>query len=163
MRYPRIHLDDWHDGVAHVGNALAPYRERAELDGVLARRASPDTPWLVELLEPLSTTAPSPSRCQPYCCFLDTVIFYHRPYIGARERPSRWRDGSVHRGGIVFATFDRVRARLRLDDWVTFDGDTFRITSGRVIWARHRWWMLYSGRRDAAVVPFVRAGAEPEA
>lgn len=163
MRYPRIHLADFYDGVAHAGNALAPYRERADLDGVLARRTAPDAPWLIELLEPLPTHAPSPSRCQPHCCFLDTVIFYHRPYIGARERPSRWSDGSIHRGSIVFAAFDRVRARLRLDDWVTFDGDTFRITSGRAIWARRRWWMLYSARRDAAVVPFVRADAEPEA
>jgi hypothetical protein len=127
-------------------------RPAPDLSDCLARRED-GRPWSLFLLEPLLTKAPSPARCQPYCCYVRTVIFYHRPYISARGYPSRWRNGQVHQSDAVFVTYDQVETRLSWDDVVQFDGDNFRIEGGNVRWHHQRWWMHRHARRVADVRP----------
>lgn len=122
-------------------------RQKPDLGDCLAERL-PDRPWLLQLWEPLHTKAPSPARCQPYFCYLRTVIFYHRPYIKSGGYP--WCcDGYwswIEPAG-SFVKYDEIETRLGWDDVVSFDGDTFTIEGGRVAWRYKRWWMFRSARR----------------
>jgi len=137
-------LSDLRGGVEHV---VWPWTgSRQDLSDCRAERL-PNRPWLLQLWEPILTKAPSPARCQPWCCYIQTVIFYHRPYIPGRWSASRWSDGRLHvdRGG--FVEFDQVETRLSWDHVVRFDGDLFVIAGGRVAWRHQRWWMFRSARR----------------
>ena len=110
---------------------------------------------LIDVFEPLDTKAPGPGIAQPYCCLINTVIFYARPY--AKALPlyhARWRDGTVHTSTRGFEIYDQVRTLLRHDDIVEYAGDRFEVGGGRVMWAARkddlvgrRWWMRYSARR----------------
>lgn len=121
--------------------------QRPDLSDCLAERL-PDRPWLLQLWEPLHTKAPSPAHCQPYCCYIRTVIFYHRPYISRGGKPwrsnGRWQWISAPSG---FVEFDKVETRLSWDNVVSFDDDHFKIGGGRVVWRNKRWWMMRSARR----------------
>lgn len=122
-------------------------RPKPDLSDCVAERL-PGRPWLLQLWEPLHTKAPSPARCQPYFCYISTVIFYHRPYINRGGKPwkcnGRWHWITAPAG---FEEYDQVDARLRWDDVVAFDGDRFVIGSGRVAWRYRRWWMQRMARR----------------
>lgn len=125
---------------------------RPDLSDCLAERL-PGRPWLLQIWEPLLTKAPSPARCQPYCCYSRTVIFYHRPYI--RRGPSPWRRNGrwvwlKERG---FVEFDQIDTRLGWDDLIVFDGDQFEIGYGSVRWHHRRWWMHRLARRKATILP----------
>jgi hypothetical protein len=109
-------------------------------------------PWILVIWEPLLTKAPGPHLAQPYCCYTQTVIFYHRPYITGFSRPwfanGRWHAGT--RG--CFVEWDKLDTRLSWDDVVVFEGEEFLIGGGRVVWssvagARRQWWMLRGARR----------------
>lgn len=161
----RTHLDA--DGLTDIGRHPESYwklrelrpgvkpiswawtRERPDLSDCLAERL-PDRPWLLQLWEPLDTKAPSPARCMPYCCYIATVIFYHRPYVSRRGKPwkcnGRWQWITAPAG---FEIYDQVEARLRWDDVIEFDGDWFTIGGGRVVWRYKRWWMMRTARRRA--------------
>lgn len=107
-------------------------------------------PWLLIIWEPLLTKAPSPPKAAPFCCYINTVIFYCSPYI---VRPWRriYRSGArlEHcRGG--FEQWDQIETRFHWDDRVAFQGDRFEITGGTVLWAKRRWWMRRGARRIAA-------------
>jgi hypothetical protein len=130
-------------------------RPRPDLSDCRAERL-PGRPWLLQLWEPLLTKAPSPSRCQPYCCYSRTVIFYHRPYIPGPRDISRWLDGTVHVSSGSFAKFDQVDTRLSWDDVVGFDGDRFVIGGGQVRWHHQRWWMHRTARRQQPALSLVR-------
>lgn len=145
-------LRDLRDGVEAVGWIS---QARPDLSDCLAERL-PGRPWLLQLWEPIHTKAPSPARCQPHCCYIRSIIFYHRPYIAGPNDISRWRDGQVHVSKGGFAEYDHVKTRLSWDDIVAFDGDHFVIGGGRVVWRHKRWWMFRSARRQAVVAPFER-------
>lgn len=117
-----------------------------DLSDVLAAR-DPDHPHILAIWEPLRTKAPSPARCQPWCCYIAHVIFYHRPYMTVKSMPSRWRDGTLHPGSNVFAEYDAIDTRLRGDDIVAFDRDHWKLGGGRVVWKHKRWWMRRGARR----------------
>lgn len=122
-----------------------------DISDCLAARL-PDAPHILAIWEPLATKAPSPSRCQPYCCYRKTVIFYHRPYI-ARGCGHPWRaNGRWHwePNKTGFAVFDQIESRLCHGDIVAFDGDEFEIGGGRVLWHGRRWWMARWALRCAA-------------
>jgi len=107
-----------------------------------------ERPWLLDIWEPINTKAPSPSRCLPYCCYVRTVIFYHRPYV--QKPPTGWRDqqGRFHRSeGGSFADYGQVETRLSWDDVVEFDGEQFEIGGGTVVWRLGRWWAYRWARR----------------
>ncbi|MEA3264184.1 MAG: hypothetical protein U9R07_11955 [Pseudomonadota bacterium] len=125
-------------------------RSQPVISDCLAERL-PGRPWLLQVWEPLLTKAPSPARCSPYCCYARTVIFYHRPYISAPARPSRF-GGKWHwcRPGDGFVKFDQIETRLGNEDLVEFDGDIFEIGCGRIMWHHQRWWLHTSGRRQAS-------------
>lgn len=122
-------------GVEHVSWS-GPFDSRPtpDLSDCLARTL-PGRPWLLQLWEPIHTKAPSPARCQPYCCYIRTVIFYHRPYIVDRHHGFTW--------------FDKVETRLSWDDVVEFEGTQFTISGGSVNWDGKRWWMKRTCRRVA--------------
>ena len=68
-------------------------------------------PHLLVIWEPLLTKAPAPPKAQPYCCYINTVIFYHFPYICGFSRPwfanGRWRKGDRR----SFVEWDKVKTR----------------------------------------------------
>lgn len=130
---------------AEGSNVFFPYRRVAvDLSDCLVVR--PRSFRLV-IWEPLRTKAPAPPKAQPFCCFIQTVIFYHSPYI-VRPWSRIWQANgkfSACTGG--FEEWDKIETRLAWDDLVTFEDELFRIGSGHVLWARRRWWMLRHARR----------------
>jgi len=114
-----------------VSNTLFPYREMpADLADCEVTRIKP---WLLEIVEPLYSTAPGPEVTAPLCCFIRTVIFYKHPY--------RVVEGN-------FAEWDGVETRLQLEDVVTFEGERYDVTAGCVEWDFNRWVMRYGARRQ---------------
>lgn len=143
-------LDQLRPGVAPAWGAWTLHGPAPDLSDCLAGRL-PHARHLLQLWEPIATKAPSPARCQPYCCYLRTVIFYHRPYIRTGPHPFQrsGRGWGWTQGG--FAQFDQVETRLRRDDVVAFDGDEWEVGLGYVRWHRGRWWMrLWARRREPA-------------
>jgi hypothetical protein len=119
-------------------------------DCLAFRRA--DRPWLLHVWEPLLTKAPAPPKAHAYCCYIQTVKFYHFPYIVDWPTGYRDRAGVFHRetqGG--FIEWDSIETRFGWDDLVTFEGERFKIGGGAVSWhgRRLRWWMHRWARREA--------------
>lgn len=132
-------------------------RPAPDLSDVLAARL-PGPGHLLAIWEPLLTKAPSPARCFPYCCLVNTVIFYHRPYV--RGWPHPYLSGRGYGWtGASFLQYDQIETRLRCDDLVEFEGEHFEIGGGHVVWSsartgsHRRWWMRRWARRRADVVP----------
>lgn len=124
-----------------------------------------ERPWLLEVWEPLPIKAPGPHAVRPHCCYINTVVFYVRPYqtlppkrylswheITQRadgrydtrrlERPTIRRDSTGS-----FAEYGRVETRFQWGVLLDFSGDTFEKVGGTVIWSRPHWWMRYRFRR----------------
>lgn len=146
-----VALADMHGGVLPLWGAWTLYKPAPDLTDVVAARL-PRVRHLLALWEPIHTHAPSPARCQPYCCYTRTVIFYARPYITRPGRPWRGMDGVLRpASGSIFIEYDQVETRLRHDDVVSFDGDEWEIGAGHVAWHRRRWWMRrWARRREVA-------------
>lgn len=132
--------------LAWLGKPPAP-----GLDDCLVARPRPH---LLVIWEPILTKAPGPHLAQAYCCYINTVIFYHRPYV---VRPWRafWRDGGGKlrvAGRSGFFEWDQMKTRFNWDDCVAFRGDVFKVSGGRVLWANapgepRRWWMRRAAHR----------------
>lgn len=108
-----------------------------------------EKPWLLEVWEPLHTKAPCPDKTQPYCCYINTVIFYVRPFI-VRPWHRYWICNGkrlAEKPGSSFEKWDEIKTRLQWDDVVRFGLDTFAIGSGTVLWHNKRWWMRRWARR----------------
>lgn len=111
-----------------------------------------EKPWLVEIWEPLQTKAPNPSIAQPYCCYINTVIFYLRPYI---RRP--W--STLYRSngrlcvdkpkGMRFEQWDEIETIVFWHSALEINGQRFEPLGGTVTWKRKRWWMRRWARRKA--------------
>lgn len=99
--------------------------------------------------EPLRTKAPGPHLALPFCCYLKTVIFYHRPYIRRlARRYYRTAEGLMCQSTpTAYEQWDQIETRLTWDDLVVFDGVVFEKGGGTVLWARGRWWMRHGARR----------------
>lgn len=101
------------------------------------------------LWEPLPTKAPGPHLTQPWCCYVNTVIFYVRPHITAKPKPWRDREGVLHHGEVgCFYEWDRVETRFGWDALIEHDGWLFKTGGGTVRWAQRRWWMQQWARRE---------------
>ena len=114
-----------------TGNALFPFRPPflGDLSDCVVFR-DPDRPWLAEIVEPLLTDAPE--NASPWCCYLQTVIFYEQPWRKCRGE---------------FAKHDQIETRLAGDDIVLIDREKFRLFGGKVRWSDGRWVMTNSARR----------------
>lgn len=116
------------------------------LDDCLVSRPKP---FLLVIWEPLPTKAPGPHLAQPYCCYINTVIFYASPY---RPRghghpykiAGKW---GFEKRRDLFAEFDQIQTRLHADDIVEFQGAQFDVGCSSVRWANKRWWMCSTARR----------------
>lgn len=131
-------------------------------------RAARMRPWILVLWEPLTDRVPGPHLSQPWCCYLDTVIFYCRPY---QELPpsrylswSEWSDERYANGNpklrwldrpVIkressgsFAEYERLEYRLRFDDHILFDGVVWHMGGGSVVWRRPWWYMRHEARRS---------------
>lgn len=115
-------------------------------------------PWQLIVWEPLETNAPGPHLASPWCCYLQTVIFYHAPHMVSPWR-KLWRDSRGHLQSNSkpghFEEWDKIETRLGWDDLVEFEGETFAHSSGWVLWTaapgeRRRWWMRHGFRRRRA-------------
>ncbi len=120
------------------------------LDDCIVERPKP---FRIVIWEPILTKAPGPSRAQPYCCYIKTIIFYHRPYI-VRPFKTLWRDrsGELHASSSGYEQWDQVETRLTCDDVVVFAGERFSVGLGEVVWANapaqaRRWYMRRDARR----------------
>ncbi len=110
-------------------------------------------PFRLVIWEPILTKAPGPSRAQPYCCYIKTVVFYHRPYT-IRPFKTFWRDrsGKLHASSSGYEQWDQVETRLANDDIVEFQGERFSVGLGAVEWTNapaqpRRWYMRRDARR----------------
>lgn len=109
-------------------NTFFPYKKNypADLSDCQINRMRP---WRITIWEPLPTQAPPPTKADPWCCYIQTVIFYDR--FSGEE-------------------IDRLETRLAWDDVVTFDGDEWLVGGGKVQWLEGRWWMERWARRVSA-------------
>ena len=134
---------------APVGNAgLFLWRPSGAVD-VSDCLCSTPKPWWLVVWEPLRTLAPSPARCAPHCCYINTVIFYARPHV-VRPFSRLWRDARGRwraEKSSGFEEYGRTETRLRWDDAVQFNGEWFNVEGGSVVWSRRRWWMRSLARR----------------
>lgn len=107
--------------------------------------------------EPLITKAPGPHLSQPWCCYIQTVIFYTRPYTinrfkrWWRSEKGGWRESET----VSFFEWDHIESRLGWNDQLTFSGRIFEYGGGRVLWTapageRRRWWMRHGLRQQEA-------------
>lgn len=113
-----------------------------------------EKPWLLTIWEPLPTKAPSPANAQPWCCYINTVIFYARPYRSSATT-NIWRDGDRYRIGSKgqLVVYDKVETRMIWDDVVEFEGERFTVGGGEVVWRSRngigrRWWSRRTARRE---------------
>lgn len=104
----------------------------------------PEHSHLIEVWEPLPTKAPNPNLAQPYCCYVNIVVFYLRPYV-LRPWHRYWicnGKRKAEKPGRSYEEWDRIETTLRIDAVVEYEGRKFRCyTGGRVIWKHKRWWM----------------------
>lgn len=151
MREPRERWPDTSrpDGVAGVISAIdwPPFSPKPELSRCLALHHH-TRPWLLTIWESLETKAPSPAHAQPWCCYLDTVIFYHRPYLVAPPRPWRDRDGKLHPASHgSFVEYGQATMRLARVTLFQFEGQAFERQGGQVLWRHRGWWCVYAAHR----------------
>jgi hypothetical protein len=105
--------------------------------------------------QPLPTKAPGPHLTSPLCCYLQTVIFYVRPYVVNRFKRWWYHDAKKqwcesYTGN--FFEWDSIETPLGWNDRVEYQGEIFEVGGGRVIWTHlagqpRRWWMRSHFRR----------------
>lgn len=123
-----------------------PFGPKVDLSDCLVVRP---VPFRLVIWEPLKTKAPAPPKASPHCCYIQSVILYHFPYVQNRfkrwwkDGEGRWRESKTG----SFVEWDQVQYRLGWDDRVSFDGEEFEVGGGRVVWAKRRWWMCHKARR----------------
>lgn len=115
-----------------VRNTFFPFKEMPSDLSDCGIEGDPERPWLKEIVEPLAGDAPM--SASPHCCYLNTVIFYEKPY-------------RVVEGTRNLATYAEVRHRIACDDILKIDGEEFSIGCGRVEWRGSRWVMVHPARR----------------
>lgn len=93
------------------------------------------SPWFIVIWEKLKTGIPDEAYTIPYCCYINTVIFYKRPY-------------QVDESGRNYAEWARVDATLRCDDVVDFENERFEVGTGQVRYENAAWWMCMWARRN---------------
>lgn len=106
-------------------------------------------PWLIEIWEPLTTKVPSPKLALPYCCYINTVIFYVRPFV-VRPWHHFWMCNGVRRAekpGVQYEEWARIETLLNWETIIVYKGEIFTCGGGRVIWKNKRWWMKRDARR----------------
>lgn len=114
-------------------NTERPYKDYPSdlsLSDCLVERPKP---WRIEIMEPLTVSAPGPDQAEPHCCYIQTVKFY--------KRPLRSSDGGE------CDLWDECDTRLSWDDLVQFENDAFVIGGGSVVWKDGKWWMHRIARR----------------
>ena len=95
--------------------------------------------------EPINTTAPR-ENCQPYCCLINTVVFYKQPYTPDGK-------GGYQVWDRVETQFDNYGNRFTEEDWgfqslapfVIHDGKIYEISTGQVIWRDGHWYTRWLG------------------
>lgn len=92
-------------------------------------------PWFIIAWEKLNVQTPPPKMVQPYCCYIRTIYFYHKPY-------------KVKPGERSFIDYGKVEHFLTCDDRLTFEGEEFEIGTGRVVRYRGSWYFVSWARRQ---------------
>jgi hypothetical protein len=128
-----------------------PIASAPNLDDCLVARPKP---FRLVIWEPLLTKAPGPHLAAPYCCYIKTVIFYHRPYIASPWIKLYEANGRLRSNGSPghFEEWDHVETRLTWDEQLEFEGEIFEVGGGVVLWGHQpgeprRWWMRRGARR----------------
>lgn len=111
-------------------NSLFPYRELPKDLSNITVEIDDERPWLATVTEALDTKAPA--QAQPYCCYVNTVIFYEKPYrdVGGR-----------------FAEYGRIETVLEGNDVLNIEGELFELMGGTVSWQNSQWVMTRNARR----------------
>lgn len=136
------------------------YRGTPPLEEFLSFRW-PDRPWLMTGWEKLRIHAPNPSLCRPWCCYINTVIFYVRPhqtlpptrYLTDLEFLPNGETRRLERRVIKrnkvgsFATYGSIETSLSHETIVEHAGELFDVQTWRIIWCRPSWWVRYTFRR----------------
>lgn len=102
--------------------------------GIVVKRESETR---LVLFEPIGYKAPSIAR--PYCCYINTVIFYLHPHEIVRCGKRRG----------CFREWERVDTLLYWDREFVFEGEVYLAGGGRVVRRNKGWWMKLWGRKAA--------------
>ena len=111
-------------------NSFFPYRELPSDLSNITVEVDDERPWLATVTEVLNTAAPA--NAQPYCCYINTVIFYEKPY---REIDGR------------YAEHDSLKTVLEGNDILRADGELFELYGGEVKHIDGRWVMVRNARK----------------
>jgi hypothetical protein len=138
----------WTQAYLGSGKTLADAPDLSDCLAIMPRRHR------LIVWEPLLTDAPGPHLAQAYCCYLQTVIFYHSPYIKSPWIKLFPANGRWHRNSSPghFEQWDEIETRIGWNDRLEYRGLIFENGSGRVLWThapgqRRRWWMRHWLRR----------------
>lgn len=161
-----------HDSITHAHllslpettlDITIPYKRPAE-PSRKQFRVEVIKPWLLEVWEPLSTKVPNPNLALAYCCYLNTVIWYVRPYT-VRPWHHLWttdhRSTCIPRIGCVWHAekpgshleeWGREDYHLTWDVRFTYNGTDFDAGGGSVEYLGKGlgWWMKHYARRRKA-------------
>lgn len=144
------------DGRLDVARSVASgfHVEPAERLARLAEcRVRQSWPQVIDIWQPLPTKAPGPHLTRPYCCYVNTVIFYAGPvyYVRKGGHPYKTSRGYRWSASSGFQVWDEVHDIFSWEDMVFFDGLYWEVSGGSVIWKNKRWWMyrqaFKNGRR----------------
>jgi hypothetical protein len=144
--YPEEQVPAGETGLVYFGNTYLPYRERQQVDHILVNRVK-DSSRKIVLWEQLTTKVPNPSLASPWCCYINTVVFYARPKVTNQL-------GSVYKSGARYSHVPRESRlqeyaththKLVTDDILLWQNRLYRVVGGTVVWHGHAWWMRHSG------------------
>ncbi len=130
-----------------TGFGIDPDERQRRLGECRARRAHKQS---IDIWEPLPTKAPGPHLTRPYCCYINTVIFYVGPAYVIRKNGHPYLSGGRWRWckGDSFYEWGRAKDLFRWEDLVFYDGLFWEIGGGTVRWKNRRWWMHRSAVKN---------------
>ena len=94
--------------------------------------------------EPINTTAPHDETCEPYCCLINTIVFYKKPYaLNGRGGYQIWDEVKTQWDNLGYRFTDEDWGWQSLAPFVIHDGALYELSIGEVIWRNDHWYMRW--------------------
>ncbi len=98
----------------------------------------------------------APSNAQPYCCYLNTIIFYEQPFRVIEEGPGKggyaeWDCIETPWNLLGYRIFEKEPGWFQLAPLVRCEGEWWELLPGQVCWRNERWemqWRATSNTRN---------------
>lgn len=95
-------------------------------------------PWFLIFWEELKIDTPKHSKVQPWCCYIRTIIFYHKPWKEDKEKRA-------------YVDYGKVEHFLHCDDLIKYEGELFDMGTGRVVSFEGKWYFVSWARRQKLI------------